>query len=131
MTTGQDRRRNFWAGRAVFVVVMVALVIYVAVIGLDRANKLAGVIGVLLALCALVAPYLLPAADGRTTSRSGADRAEDTGKAGATGGGDANTGVQTGHQDGPARVRRTGNATAEGRKSNANTGIQRRSWWRR
>jgi len=55
----------------------------------------------------------------------GEDRVEDTGKAAATDGGQANTGLQTDHDAGPANVARSGDATAAGPGSTANTGIQR------
>ncbi|MGW1278841.1 hypothetical protein ACWD4V_18055 [Streptomyces tsukubensis] len=47
----------------------------------------------------------------------------DTGKARATGGGRASTGVRRPQEALPTRVERTGDATAEGPGSSANTGI--------
>lgn len=111
-----------WAGRAVFGVIVVALVVYLAVVGLDEADKVAGSIGAVLALIALGAPYLLPPpAQGSPDP----DRVEDTGGASATGGGQANTGLQAPGDDRPGQVTRSGDATADGPGSRANTGIQR------
>jgi hypothetical protein len=49
-----------WAGRVVAVVVVAGLVGYTWTVGLDKADKLAGVLSLLVAVVALVAPYLLP-----------------------------------------------------------------------
>jgi hypothetical protein len=57
------------------------------------------------------------------------DVASDTGNARVTSGGTANTGVRRpggGAGGGPARVERTGDATAQGPDSSANTGIDHR-----
>jgi GNAT superfamily N-acetyltransferase len=53
-------RRWVWAGRVVFGMIVAGLVGYLAVVGLDRADKVASSIGAVLALVALGAPYLLP-----------------------------------------------------------------------
>ena len=111
-----------WAGRVVFAVVVVGLVVYLAVVGLDRADKLASSISLLVGLFALAAPYLLPLPG---VSGGEPDRVEDTGDARATGGGQANTGLHTGDVGRAARAARTGDATADGPRSSANTGIQR------
>src|SRR5271166_4365759 len=60
------RRRSgwIWGGRIAAVVVMAGLAVYLASVGLDKAGKLAGVLGLLVAAAALVAPYLLPSSDG-------------------------------------------------------------------
>jgi hypothetical protein len=113
-----------WAGRVVFGVIVVALVVYFAAVGLDQADKVAGAIGAVLALVALGAPYLLPPPGGTTPADP--DRVEDSGRAAGTGGGQANTGLQTSDGDRPAQVIRSGDATADGPGSVANTGIQRR-----
>ncbi|MFE9690645.1 hypothetical protein [Micromonospora sp. NPDC005806] len=55
------------------------------------------------------------------------DRVEDSGKATATGGGRANTGLEATGDDRPAQVLRSGDATADGPGSVANTGVQRGS----
>ncbi len=116
-------RRWLWAGRVVFGVIVVALVVYSAVVGLDKADKVAGSLGAVLALLALGAPYLLPPPGGASTPDP--DRVDDTGRATATDGGQANTGLQTPGDDRPAQVARSGDATADGPGSVANTGIQR------
>lgn len=56
-----------------------------------------------------------------------ADRVEESGKAIAKAGGRANTGADTDARDRSAQVVRSGDATAEGPGSVANTGIQRGS----
>ena len=60
------RRRSgwIWGGRIAAVVVLTGLAVYLASVGLDKADKLASVLGLLVAVVALVAPYLLPSADG-------------------------------------------------------------------
>ncbi|BCJ47217.1 hypothetical protein GCM10010168_71940 [Actinoplanes ianthinogenes] len=108
-----------WAGRGLFGVIVAGLVGYLAVVGLDRADKLGSVIGSVVAVIALIAPYLLPA------PTDVPDRVEDSGKARATGGGQANTGVQVAGDDRPARVTGSGDAVADGPGSVANTGVQR------
>jgi hypothetical protein len=113
-----------WTGRAVFGVIVAGLVVYLVVVGLDKADKVASSISVVLALMALAGPYLLPPARGAAMPES--DRAKDTGKASARAGGQANTGVDVTGEDRPAQVERSGDATADGPGSTANTGIQRR-----
>ncbi|WP_239395560.1 hypothetical protein [Frankia sp. CiP3] len=102
-----------------FALVVVGLVVYLAVVGLDSADKLASSIGVVVALLALGAPYLLP------SPGSEPDRVEDTGNARASAGGLAITGLQTADGNRPAQVIRTGAATADGPGSVANSGLQR------
>lgn len=114
-----------WAGRVAFGVIVAGLVVYLVVVGLDKADKLASAISVVVALAALVAPYLFPPASGGV-SMVEQDRVEDSGKARATGGGQVNTGVDAVGDDRPAQVTRSGEATAEGPGSVANTGVQRR-----
>ena len=53
-------RAWIWAGRAVAAAAVIGLAGYLYAAGLGKADELAGVIGVFLALAALVAPYLLP-----------------------------------------------------------------------
>ncbi|GAA0481944.1 hypothetical protein Ade02nite_57600 [Paractinoplanes deccanensis] len=55
---GGGRSRWIWAGRGTFALVVAALIVYLAVSGLDRADKLASAIGVVVAVVALGAPYL-------------------------------------------------------------------------
>ena len=56
------RRRSgwIWGGRITAVAVLAGLAVYLASVGLDKADKLASVLGLLVAVAALVAPYLLP-----------------------------------------------------------------------
>ncbi|HWS37158.1 MAG TPA: hypothetical protein VN408_30985 [Actinoplanes sp.] len=56
----------------------------------------------------------------------GADQVTDSGNARATAGGNAGTGVDGTGDSRPARVTRSGDATADGPGSVANTGVQRR-----
>jgi hypothetical protein len=49
-----------WGGRIIAVVAVVGLAIYLLAVGLDKADKLAGALSLLVAVAALVAPYLLP-----------------------------------------------------------------------
>ncbi|MEU4473946.1 hypothetical protein [Micromonospora sp. NPDC023888] len=115
-----------WAGRVTFGVILAGLVAYLVAVGVDKADKLASAISVVVALVALVAPYLLPAAGSGGASMVEPDRVEDTGAARATGGGQANTGADVVGPDRPAQVARSGEATADGPGSVANTGVQRR-----
>ncbi|WP_422753109.1 hypothetical protein [Micromonospora sp. WMMD708] len=52
--------KKVWIGRAVALVAIAALASYFSLVGLDRADKLASAISVLVAITALGAPYLLP-----------------------------------------------------------------------
>jgi hypothetical protein len=52
--------RRIWAGRVVAALIGAGLVGYLAVVGLETADKLASVTGALAALAALAAPYVLP-----------------------------------------------------------------------
>lgn len=60
------RRRAgwIWVGRIAAVVVLAGLAAYLAAVGLDKADKLASILSLLVAVAALVAPYLLPSSDG-------------------------------------------------------------------
>ncbi|MET7881284.1 hypothetical protein ABZS52_30660 [Micromonospora profundi] len=109
-----------------FAVIAAGLVVYLLRVGLDKADKVASSIGVVLALTALAAPYLLPPQGGRAPV-SEMDRVEDSGQATATAGGQANTGLDTVDGDRPAQIKRSGDASADGAGSSANTGIQRRA----
>ena len=52
-----------WGGRITAVVVLAGLSVYLASVGLDKADKLASVLSLLVAMAALIAPYLLPPSD--------------------------------------------------------------------
>ena len=66
------RRRSgwIWGGRIAAVVILAGLAAYLASVGLDKADKLASVLGLLVAVAALVAPYLLPSSTATILSRS-------------------------------------------------------------
>ncbi len=116
--------RRVWAGRLLFGALAAALVSYLAVVGLEKADKLASCAGAVLALFALVGPYLLPAPEDVPGAEP--DRVEDSGKAEATDGGQAVSGADVTEGGGSARVLRSGHAAAEGAGSTAVTGIVRR-----
>jgi hypothetical protein len=70
-----NNRRWIWCGRLVFLLILISLASYMVAIGPDKASKLGGAIGLLAALCALVAPYLLkmqPVPAATTVQSSGA-----------------------------------------------------------
>lgn len=116
-----------WAGRVAFAVIVTGLVAYLVVVGLEKADKLASAISAVAAIAALAAPYLLPGSGSGGPSRVEPDRVEDSGAARATGGGRANTGVNNEESaNRPAQVVRSGDATADGPGSVANTGVLRR-----
>ena len=118
-------RRWIWAGRITAVVILAGLAGYLAWAGLDTASEVGSSISGVIALAALLAPYLLPAPQPAGPSRPDPARVEDSGAATATAGGQANTGLQTTGGSGPAQVSRSGDARADGPGSVANTGIQR------
>lgn len=111
-------------GRAVCLVIIVGLVAYMFWVGFDRASKLGSAIAGVVALVALVAPYLIPQSSGGT-SLSTQDIVDKSGAAHATDGGLANTGVQGVADDRPVHISGSGDATAHGAGSVANTGVQR------
>ena len=53
-------RRGLWAGRAIAGVILVGLAVYLKRAGFDRADKIASALSLLVAVLALVLPYLLP-----------------------------------------------------------------------
>ena len=53
-------RKWIWGGRMVAAVTLTGLVGYMYAVGLDQAGKLAGPIGLVIALATLLTPYLLP-----------------------------------------------------------------------
>ena len=74
------RRRSgwIWGGRIAAVVVLAGLAAYLASVGLDKADKLASVLGLLVAVAALVAPYLLPSSDGDHSEPGSAQQVANT-----------------------------------------------------
>lgn len=120
--------RWVWSGRVLAGLTLVVVGGYLVRVGLEKADKLASSVGLLVAIAALLAPYLLPAPQSPIVQTVGAtmpdaDRVEDSGKAEATSGGQANTGLRTSGRSGPAQVTRSGEARADGPGSVANTGI--------
>lgn len=114
------RRRWIWAGRFLAALLLVGIGIWMAAAGLDKANAVGGAIGLLVAIAALVAPYLLPVAPSASTTTS---VVEDSGSARATAGGEANTGVRKHVPGRTAQVNNSGGAIADGPGSIANTGV--------
>jgi hypothetical protein len=74
------RRRSgwVWTGRIAAVVVFAGLGAYLASVGLDKADKLASALGLLVAVAALVAPYLTPSSDGDDSERKPVQQVADT-----------------------------------------------------
>jgi hypothetical protein len=62
-----------WGGRIAAVAVVAGLAGYLLSAGLDKADKLASVLGLLVAVAALAAPYLLPSPD-RNRSEPGSSQ---------------------------------------------------------
>jgi hypothetical protein len=59
------RSRWKWTGRVVAVVAIAGLATYLSSVGLDKVSKITSILGLLVAIAALVAPYLMPpSADG-------------------------------------------------------------------
>ena len=123
------RRKSWeWCGRVVFVVIVAGLVAYLSVVGLDKADKIASSIGGVVALAALIGPYLLLRSrnEDEVVSEDATNETviTDSGEAEATGGGTANTGAETSEDTGSIRVTRSGKAVAKGPGSVANTGAR-------
>jgi hypothetical protein len=116
----QNKRKWIWGGRVIAVFLLVGLGILMANMGLTKASALGGAIGLLVAIAALVAPYLIPVPKAPANSNV----LESTGSANALAGGKANTGVKSKSNPGSGRVSSSGDATADGAGSVANTGIQ-------
>jgi len=74
----QRRSAWIWGGRIGAVVVLAGLAAYLASVGLDKADKLASVLGLLVAVAALVAPYLLPSSDGDRSDPGSAQHVANT-----------------------------------------------------
>ena len=74
------RRRSgwIWGGRIAAVVVLAGLAAYLASVGLDKANQLASVLSLLVAVAALVAPYLLPSSAGGGSESGSAQQVTNT-----------------------------------------------------
>lgn len=65
-----------WGGRIVAVAVVAGLISYLSIVGLDKADKLASVLGLFVAVAALAAPYLLPPAQDPAAQPAPAPAAE-------------------------------------------------------
>lgn len=52
-----------WGGRVAALVVLAGLTVHLTSVGLDKADKLASVLGLLVAAAGLVAPYLVPSSE--------------------------------------------------------------------
>lgn len=116
-------RRVILTGRIVFTLLAIVLIVYLSIVGLDKADKIASTISVFLAAIALVGPYLLPKSEENGEPVPGV-MIEGSGSATAIGGGHANTGVQRRRTGASSHVRQSGDARAEGPGSIANTGIR-------
>jgi CHAT domain len=114
--------RLIWAGRIAAVVILAGLSGYLVWAGLTTASAVGGSVSVVIALAALLAPYL-SVVQPHSPAAAKPDSVEDSGAATATAGGQANTGVQDAGGSGPAKVARSGDARADGPGSTANTGI--------
>jgi hypothetical protein len=60
----RSRSRLIWGCRVVALLGIVGLVAYLVVVGLNEADEIAGVLGLLVSVAALLAPYLLPPGQG-------------------------------------------------------------------
>jgi hypothetical protein len=126
-TVVRRTKRWVWSGRVVFSVIVVGLVVYLLVVGLDKADKIGSSIGGVVALVALFGPYLLPQSrreDVVVSEDTNEVVVTDSGEAEATGGGAANTGAEISDDTGSVRVTRSGKAVAKGPGSVANTGAR-------
>lgn len=56
----RQRRRWVWGGRVIALLALIGLAIYLWQVGLDRADRLASSIGLVVAVAALLAPYVVP-----------------------------------------------------------------------
>jgi hypothetical protein len=66
----QRRAQWIWGGRIAAILLLAGLVAYLSLVGLAKADKLASVLSLLVAVAALVVPYLLPP-PGKSDSRRG------------------------------------------------------------
>jgi hypothetical protein len=68
--TPARRLRWVWAGRVISALILAGLAVYLWRLGLDRADKVASALGLLVALAALGFPYLLPRNQGASKIQS-------------------------------------------------------------
>lgn len=127
--------RLVWWGRGVFLLIVVGLVVYLWVAGLDKADKWGSSIGGVVALVALGLPHLFPRKGKEEAVSEGAGVGdavkpvgvvvEGSGDAEAESGGDANSGAEVVEGDtATVRVTRSGKAIAKGPGSVANSGVR-------
>ena len=124
MASLRREKRWVWTGWAVAGLITVALAVYLIVVGWDTANKVITVLLLLVAIATLVAPYLLPVANPGAAPVLEPIEVEKSGKATASDGGRANTGIETPRVDRPLLAHHTGDAIADGSGSVANTGMR-------
>lgn len=70
---------RIWGGRIVAIVAVAGLACYLSIVGLDKAAALASVLSLLVAVIALLAPYLLPSGQSSSAdppSRAGSESAQ-------------------------------------------------------
>jgi hypothetical protein len=58
-----------WGSRFASILVLAGLIVYLCLVGLDKADELASILSLLVAVVALIMPYFLPPTDGATRSR--------------------------------------------------------------
>lgn len=124
MTRSRRRTQSIWIGRLAAVLMLGGLTAYFLQVGWDAADKVGSSVGLIVAIAALVAPYLFPATkSGGEAVAKPFDLAR-TGKAEARDGGVANTGLEAEAGDRPIKVSDSGDAFAQGPGSVANTGAR-------
>ncbi|MEV5741641.1 hypothetical protein AB0L30_16475 [Microbispora rosea] len=64
MSMPHRNRMWIWVGRLTFGLIVIGIVAYFSAAGLDKADKLASVLGFLLALAALIVPHLFSVSSG-------------------------------------------------------------------
>ncbi len=101
--------RRTVVGRIVALVILIGLAAHLTSVGLDRADKLASSIGLLVAVAALVAPYLVPRSSGGNVMPN-PYHGEHSGDARVPGGSHAGAGIEGpaggshhGHDQAPSR----------------------------
>jgi len=74
----RGRSGVMWGGRIIAVLVFAGTAFYLASVGLDKADKVASALGLLVAVGALIAPYLLPPPEGDHSESSRMQRVTNT-----------------------------------------------------
>lgn len=122
---GKHKRAWIWVGRGLAFVLLVCISAYLVYVGLDAADKVGSSIGLVIAVAALLAPYLIPTPSNGTAPIPIETQVENSGDATARAGGHANTGIVMQTEDAAVKVHNSGEAIADGPGSVANTGFQR------